>query len=79
MAPRSAWILKVADHRPAAEQQFELAFLQSLTTQERFDMVFKQSRLMLEMLIRHGCQKLVENKAGFARNPRAERLSFEHR
>jgi hypothetical protein len=39
------------------ELEFELAFLRSLTTQERFDLMFQRSREMAEMLLRHGYRK----------------------
>ena len=53
-------ILKVDGHDEAAETEFELDFLRSLTTEERFDMVLKRSREMLEMLIRNGHRRSFE-------------------
>ena len=39
------------------ELEFELAFLRSLTTQQRFDLMFQRSREMAEILLRHGYRK----------------------
>ena len=47
-------ILVVADDDPELELAFELAFLGSLTIQERFNLMFRRSREMLELLRRHG-------------------------
>ena len=33
------------------EMEFELAFLRSLTTQQRFDLMFQRSREMAEVLL----------------------------
>jgi hypothetical protein len=37
--------------------EFEPAFLGSLTTQQRFDLVFQRSREMAEIWLRHGYRK----------------------
>jgi len=42
------------------ELQFELDFQASLTTQERFDMMFKMSSIIKELLISNGYRKPVE-------------------
>ncbi len=48
----------VLDHDDEEKElEFELAFLRSLTTQERFDLMFQRSREMAEMLLRHGYRK----------------------
>ncbi len=47
-------ILIVADEDPELELAFELAFLGSLTIQERFNLMFRRSREMVELLRRHG-------------------------
>ena len=47
-------ILKLDRHGAAAEEKFQSDFLLSLSTQERFRMVLKRSRQMLETLIRNG-------------------------
>ena len=36
------------------ELAFELAYLRSLTTQQRFDLMFRKSREIVEILIRNG-------------------------
>jgi len=58
MAP----ILKVTpgDENEEEERKFELDYLQSLTTQERFELMFRRSREMAEALIRLGYRKPVE-------------------
>lgn len=55
-------ILLVApgDDREAEELAFELAYLKSLTTQQRFELMFRRSREIAEMLLRHGYRKPVE-------------------
>jgi len=47
-------ILVVTDEDPKLELAFELAFLRSLTVQERFNLMFRRSREMVELLRRHG-------------------------
>ena len=47
----------VLDHDDERELEFELAFLRSLTTQQRFDLMFQRSREMAEVLLRHGYRK----------------------
>ena len=45
----------VLDHDDEEKElEFELAFLRSLTTQQRFDLMFQRSREMAEILLRHG-------------------------
>jgi hypothetical protein len=46
------WILKVDHDDPERELEFELSYQRSLTTGQRFDMMFRMSRLMAEMLAR---------------------------
>ncbi len=51
----------VLDHDdPEREFEFELDWLMSLTTQQRFEMMLKRSNEIKEMLIRHGHRKPVE-------------------
>lgn len=50
MAP----ILKLADHDEEKEIEFELSWLLSLTLQERFQLMFKKSRELIELLERNG-------------------------
>lgn len=42
------------------ELAFELAYLRSLTTQQRFDLMFRRSREIAEVLLRRGYRKPVE-------------------
>jgi len=51
---RAFGILKTAADDPERELEFELAYLRSLTTQERFDLMFRKSRELAESLARHG-------------------------
>jgi len=53
-------ILKLDHDDPERETQFELDFLATLTTQQRFDMMIRASNLIREGLIRHGHRKPVE-------------------
>jgi hypothetical protein len=53
-------ILLVKGDQPKRELEFELDFQASLTTQQRFEMMFKRSDQIKEMLIRHGYRKPVE-------------------
>lgn len=43
-----------------AELEFELAYQRTLTTQERFELMFRKSRELAEMLLKHGYRKPVE-------------------
>ena len=54
---RAGGILKLATDDPEWELEFELAYLRSLTTQERFDLMFRKSRELAESLARHGHRK----------------------
>jgi hypothetical protein len=53
-------VLKVKGDNPAKELQFELAYLRSLSTQERFALMLRRSREIAEALLRHGHRKAVE-------------------
>jgi hypothetical protein len=55
-------VLKVAPDADSdeAELEFELAYQRGLTTQQRFEMMFRKSREMAEELIRRGHRKPVE-------------------
>jgi hypothetical protein len=50
MAP----ILKLDDHDEEQDIEFELSWLLSLTLQERFQLMFKKSRELIELLERNG-------------------------
>jgi hypothetical protein len=53
-------ILKLDRDDEERELEFELAYQRSLTTEERFRMMFQKSRELAEMLIRYGHRKPVE-------------------
>lgn len=53
-------ILKLAKDDPEKELAFELAFQKSLTSEERFKMMRKRSREILQRLINHGYRKSFE-------------------
>jgi hypothetical protein len=50
-------ILKLSADDPERELEFELAYLRSLTTEERFALMFRKSRELAESLVRHGHRK----------------------
>ncbi len=52
------WKLDADDE--GKELEFELAYQRSLTTQQRFEMMFRKSREMAEMLERRGYRKPFE-------------------
>ena len=47
-------ILKLSKDNQDKEIDFELAYLKSLTTQQRFQMMFAKTKEMLNLLKRHG-------------------------
>ena len=47
-------ILKLDDHNEEKEIEFELSWLLSLTLQERFQLMFKKTRELIELLERNG-------------------------
>ncbi|MBM3135581.1 MAG: hypothetical protein FJZ89_09945 [Chloroflexi bacterium] len=53
-------ILKVDQDDEDKELEFELAYQRTLTTQERFELMFRKSREIAEVLLRHGYRKPVE-------------------
>ena len=55
---RAGGILKLAADDPERELDFEMAYLCSLTIQERFTLMFRKSRELAESLARHGHRKL---------------------
>ena len=57
---RKTFILALDKDDPDRELEFELDFQASLSTQDRFKMMFERSREVLEALIRHGHRKPVE-------------------
>lgn len=53
-------ILKLEKDDEEKEIEFELEYLLSLTTQQRFELMFKKSKELAEMLLRHGYRKPFE-------------------
>ncbi|MCG2676906.1 hypothetical protein L6386_01515 [bacterium] len=47
-------ILKLDEDKPDKELEFELNFLQSLTTKQRFQMMFQKTKEMLDLLEKSG-------------------------
>ena len=56
----SIMILKLPNDDPEREQEFELQYLLSLTTAERFEMMNRSSREIMRMLIHNGHRKSFE-------------------
>ena len=52
MDPTKTHILVLREHDEDRELDFELEYQLSLTTQQRFEMMFRMSSLMAEMLAR---------------------------
>jgi hypothetical protein len=50
-------ILKLSKHNQKKEIEFELKFLTSLSTKERFKMMFKKSKEMIDLLEKSGHRK----------------------
>jgi len=55
MAP----ILKLDDHDEKKEIEFELSYLLSLTLQERFQLMFKKSKELIDLLEKNGHRRFV--------------------
>ncbi len=53
-------ILKLDRDDADRELEFELTYQLSLTTQERFEAMFRKSRAMAEILLRNGHRRPVE-------------------
>lgn len=47
-------VLKLDDHDEEQEIEFELTWLLSLTLQERFQLMFKKTKELIELLERNG-------------------------
>jgi hypothetical protein len=54
---RRTYVLKLDKDDPEKEIQFEMDFLLSLTTAERFEMMFRASNLVKDILIRNEHRK----------------------
>ncbi len=55
-------ILKI-EHESNSEEyelEFELAYQRTLTTQQRFELMFRKSREIMEVMLRHGYRKPFE-------------------
>ncbi len=57
---KKVWVLKLKKPDSKIELQFELDFQLSLTTKQRFEMMFRQSNIVKEILIRNGYRKPFE-------------------
>lgn len=53
-------ILKTRTHNERAEIEFELNYLASLTTQQRFDMMLRKSREIASLRKRHGSRRTTQ-------------------
>jgi hypothetical protein len=53
-------VLKTRTHNERAEIEFELDYLASLTTQQRFEMMFRKSREMASLRKRHGSRRTTQ-------------------
>jgi len=55
-------VLKLDPHAPSEDQEleFELAYQRGLTTPERFEMMFRRSRRIMEELLRRGHRRSFE-------------------
>ncbi len=53
-------VLKLERDDEEKEIEFELEYLLSLTTQQRFDLMFQKSKEIAEILLRHGYRKPFE-------------------
>jgi len=59
-ARNRTYVLKLSKDNLQKELQFELDFQLSLTTAQRFEMMFRRSNQIKEMLIKNGYRKPVE-------------------
>ncbi len=53
-------ILKLSEHDEELELEFELAFQRTLTTQQRFELMFRKSREIAEVMLKLGHRKPFE-------------------
>jgi len=53
-------ILKLNRHNPKKEIEFELKYLMSLSTKERFAMMFRKTNEMVNLLKKNGYRKSFE-------------------
>ena len=55
-----AHILKLNKHNERKEVEFELSYLKSLSIKERFKMMFKKNKEMLDLLEKNGHRRASE-------------------
>lgn len=70
-------ILKLERHDPKRELEFELDYLASLTTQERYTLMLARSNEMMERMIRHGhikASEIIKRPARSVRHHRRHRV-----
>jgi hypothetical protein len=53
-------VLKLDDHNEEQEIEFELSWLLSLSLQERFQLMFKKTKELIELLERNGHRRPAE-------------------
>lgn len=53
-------ILKLSRHNQKKEIEFELRFLRSLSIRERFEMMFKKTKEMMDLLRKNGHRRPFE-------------------
>ena len=58
----SSRVLKIGQHTECEDQEldFEIAYQRTLTTAQRFELMFRKSREIMEIMLRHGYRKPVE-------------------
>ena len=50
-------ILKLNNHNPAKEIEFELNYLRSLSVKQRFELMFKKTKEIIDLLEKSGHRK----------------------
>jgi len=55
-----AHILKLNNHNPKKEIEFELRFLKSLSVKQRFEMMFKKTKEIINLLEKSGHRRPFE-------------------
>ena len=61
-SPKFTGILRIEHDLESEEKEltFELAYQRTLTIQQRFELMFRKSREMMEVMLRHGYRKPFE-------------------
>lgn len=57
---RKMALLKLSEHNVDREIEFELKYLKSLTTKQRFQMMFRKTQEMIRLLERHEHRKTTQ-------------------